>query len=312
MKTVKFFFLLAVVPLLAIEIRVINETTGKLAVADTLELFRMDSAMEPLETHKNVSSISYKAKEEGNLLAVAHYRGISYSRFFSATESSVVLPVFERHDSFPEAGISVRTLVQFEVLPEKKLGVMEYLFFSNSTNKTFADDGKGIMAHVPPKAESFQAAVTLDSAGEAQWLTLQSEKQGDGSYLLPYPVKPGERIYQISYVVPYSNGFVYASMKPYPQSGDILITARSAGMELRDGQGHLLPGEHDKEIGRVVYTLSLSEANLFVSGGKPGAAKSTEASKPHRAIPFYAAVLVMLGTAGAIVGFAFYSKNSLR
>lgn len=275
MKKGKFLLLFAVFfssqQIYSTTVRFVNETkNGALARVSSAEIFTLDQNMSKVQDWTNPANpLPIDNLEHGkDYLIGVEYQGVRYTRSFNSSENTVDLSVYESVQKYPSSGITVRMLYQVFLSQKNELTILQYIYFSNESGKAFSEKEGGIRQVLPKDARNVEASVLLSGASQ-NWFSLEPSQLDDGSWLLPFPLKPGEHVYQITFRLPYSGKEAVLPLKTvYPQEDDFLFISRSEGLKIAGKNGKKISSEFDPEVGKDVYLVSPEEGELHFSGGR--------------------------------------------
>jgi hypothetical protein len=190
----------------------------------------------------------------------------------------VTLDVYESTTSAER--VRVRTLVELRRVAEDKLAGTMILFFINRGNRTFIGQ-RGLLFFLPAQAVVEQASVSVGSgASNIQWLKVTAEKAGaPGAYRIAQSVKPGERIVQVTFSLPYAAAGTSLSFRSvYPQDAGFQLIVEPEDVEVSQA-GRQLARVKDASLGRGLISFPAAESRieLKLSGGSIAERRAEEA-----------------------------------
>lgn len=268
-----------------IRVQIRNGTTGKVhAQPLKIQLLRLEKGMQPVtaKTADNGKAEFLQLPESpaAPYMVQAEYRSVTYSKVIPpnvASPAEVTLDVYESTASSDR--LRVRTLVEVRRVAEDRLAAVMILFFMNQDSRTFSGNG-GLNFFLPEQAVVEQASVSVGSgASNIQWLKVTAEKTGTpGAYRIAQSIKPGERIVQVTFSLPYAaagTALVFRSV--YPQDAGLQLIAEPENLEVRQA-GRLLSRVQDQGLGRglIAFPADDRRIELNLSGGSIAAARAEE------------------------------------
>ena len=171
------------------------------------------------------------------------YQGVRYNRMIPPNLPSnqrVRLRVYEVTKKYSNASLSVLYVVRYA---SERLRFLVLYKFNNQSGRTFIENGNGVHFFIPPQAENVDASVSVGSGlSNIEWLKIAPlpVREADGIFIVPYPLKPGERIYQIGYQLPYNGSSLSVLIRSeYPVSGATEILLENKDIDL------LIPDQPD-------------------------------------------------------------------
>jgi len=267
---------------LDIRVQIRNGTTGSVHTQPLkVQLLKLEKGMQPVTT-----STSKKGQAEflelpenamGPYMVQTEYRSVIYSKVIppnTPSPAEVTLDIYETTASAER--LRVRTLVELRRVAENTLAGIMILFFINQDNRTFVGNG-GLEFFLPEQAVVEQASVSVGSgASNIQWLKVAAEKTGaPGAYRIAQSVKPGERIVQVTFSLPYASAGTALSFRSvYPQDAGLQLIAEPDNLEVRQA-GRLLKRVKDPNLGRglISFPATGMKLELKLSGGSIAASR---------------------------------------
>lgn len=262
------FYLSALSTLTGMEIKVdiFNETKKRFQKVSVISLIELQGAMQTFATQKDKAKATFQYQKALNspLLVQATYMGVNYNQIIppiSQENVSLTVSVYEKVNSLPEK-TELNVLHQFKALEGNILKVVKFYYFNNPTLYTFADENGGVSLHAPKGAGKFSASVSIgEGKSDLQWLRLNPQSLDGEQVSLAYPLKPGDRIYQLEYEVPLTNDSASLLLKQeYPRSAPdrYLLQPESINLSIR-GQNNFKP---EKIFEESLNTMVFSFPNL--------------------------------------------------
>jgi hypothetical protein len=219
-----YLFCISALSSLEIKVDIFNETQRRFQKVSLISLIELQGAMQTFATQKDKAKATFKYEKTLNspLLVQATYMGVNYNKIIPPINQdnvSVTISVYEKVNNLPTE-IELSVLHQFKALKGNILKVVKFYYFNNPTLYTFADIDGGISLHAPSTATKFSAAVSIgEGKSDLQWLRLNPESKQSELVSLAYPLKPGDRVYQLEYEVPLNNEKASIKIKQeYPRS----------------------------------------------------------------------------------------------
>ena len=273
---------------LDIRVQIRNGTTGSVHTQPLkVQLLKLEKGMQPItaNTSKNglAEFVQLPENAMGPYMVQAEYRSVTYSRVIppnTPSPADVTLDIYESTTSAER--LRVRTLVEVRRVAEDRLAGIMILFFMNQDKRTFTGNG-GLDFFLPPQAVVEQASVSVGSgASNIQWLKVTAEKTGaPGAYRITQSVKPGERIAQVMFSLPYAaSGTALSFRSVYPQDAGLQLIAEPENLEVRQA-GRLLARVEDPNLGRGLISFPAAETKLELklSGGSIAESRAEESEQ---------------------------------
>lgn len=263
----------------AFEIRatVQNGTEGRVETRPlSVQLLKLEQGMQPVTAKTSVGGkvefLNLPEMTQGPYMVQTVYKGVTYSRVIPPNMPSpaeVKLEIFDSTAS-PEK-IRVRTLIEVRRTGKDSLSGLMILFFVNSDRRAFTGGADGLEFFLPEKAEIEQASISVGSgSSNIQWLKL-TPKPGakKGFYTVGQNVKPGDRILQVMFRMPYdekSTPLKFQSL--YTQDTGMQVIAEPENIEVRQGD-KVMSRVRDENLGRglVAFTARETQVEFSLSGG---------------------------------------------
>lgn len=287
------FFTLQVSDLSAMDIRatVQNGTEGRVETRPmSVQLLKLEQGMQPVTAKTSVGGkvefLNLPEMKQGPYMVQTIYKGVTYSRVIPPNMPSPAEVNLEIFDSTAStAKVRVRTLVEMRRTAKDTLSAVMILFFVNSDNRAFTGGPEGLEFILPDKAEVEQASISVGSGtSNIQWLKL-TPKPGakKGHYSVGQNVKPGDRILQVMFRLPYDEkgtAVKFQSLYPHqedPQDRGFQIIAEPDNIELRQSN-KLLQRMRDSRLDHGLFSFAVKETaiELTVSGGDVMEVKKSE------------------------------------
>lgn len=270
---------------LDIRVQIRNGTTGQVHTQPLkVQLLKLEKGMQPVTANTSQNGraefMQLPDNAMGPYMVQTEYRSVTYSKVIPPNMPSpadVTLDVYESTSSAER--VRVRTLVEVRRVAEDKLAGILILFFMNQDNRTFTGNG-GLDFFLPAQAVVEQASVSVGSgASNIQWLKVAAEKTGaPGAFRIAQSVKPGERIVQVMFSLPYTAaGTSLGFRSVYPQDAGLQLIAEPENLEIRQA-GRLLARVKDPNLGRGLISFPAAESRIELkfSGGSIAEARADE------------------------------------
>jgi len=261
---------------LDIHVTLKNGTTNSVHAAPlNVQLLKLEQGMQPVTAQNaqagRVSFTGLPAPKAGPYMVQAVYRGVTYSRAIppnTPDPAEVTLEIFESTPT-PDS-VRIRTLVDVRRVDKTTLAGLMIVFFINNGNRAFAPQG-GLSFFLPPAAVIEQASISVGSgASDIKWLKLNAEKKGaPGYYTIGQSIKPGERILQIMFRMPYAEAGTATEFRAlYPQDTGLQFMAEPEDITVKSGE-KILPRIRDANLGRglISFTPRDKTVSLTLAGG---------------------------------------------
>lgn len=274
---------------LDIQVTVQNGTSASVFKAPlSIQLLKLEQGMQPVAAATTVNGATkFQGLPEmtaGPYMVQTIYQGVTYSRVIPpnmASPAQVSLEIFESTDS--TAKLRARTLVELRRVGKEQLAGLMIVYFINSDQRTFRGGTSGLEFYLPPKASIAEASVSVGSgASNIQWLKIQTTKGAQpGQHFVAQSVKPGERILQVAFQMPYDEKATpFALRAVYPQDAGIQLIAEPQNLTVANGAQELMRVQ-DKNLGRGVISFpsSATQLNLSLKGGGIIEARQEEAAE---------------------------------
>jgi|JI10StandDraft_1071094.scaffolds.fasta_scaffold43276_3 hypothetical protein len=242
----------------------------------SIQLLKLEQGMQPLSAANTANGVTrftgLPEMTAGPYMVQTSYQGVTYSKVIApnmASPAAVNLEIFESTDS--TAKLRARTLVEVRRVDKELLAGLMIVYFINSDRRTFRGGASGLEFYLPPKATVAEASVSVGSgASNIQWLKITASKGAQpGQYFVAQSVKPGERILQVAFQMPYDEkATAFALRTVYPQDAGIQLIAEPQNLTVSDGAKELARIQ-DKNLGRGVISFPsvATQVNLQLKGG---------------------------------------------
>lgn len=264
---ISLFFLIQDLQAYEIKVNFINKTAqGTPARVNNVELLLLENGMQSIKKistfTRSVSFTDLAPPKNGPYMVRADFHGITYSKVIPPNFPSGKLqsmPVYEATNNFDSKKISFRTVQEVQYIEGGYLNVLHIYFFNNRTLKTFANKDGGIRAYIPKQAEKIEALVSVGSGNSnIEWLKVKPKISSGQSIFstISYPIKPGERVYQILYQIPYSaqrKAFRY--FLPYALEIPVQLVVFPDDIKVSSATGTPFSFEKNKELDRKIYEV---------------------------------------------------------
>ncbi|HYI95486.1 MAG TPA: hypothetical protein VEX68_18235 [Bryobacteraceae bacterium] len=264
----------------AVEGAVTNQTTGKPQAGVAVTLVELGSGMKNLGTTTSGPDGKFTfpvdLQSAAPHLLQGQHQGVNYNRMVppGTAAGALTLDVFDVSNKVKEA---VVTQDMFLLEPTgTEMVVSERLVYTNTGNITLQDPAGTVKFYVPAGV-SGQIQVRIQ-APQGMPITRPAEKASQpNTYVVRYPIKPGETNVDVSYMMPMTGGQAKFEGKILHGGGPIRFVAPS-GVKLEGpfDEAGPIPG-----TSATAYTLKGgSEYSLTVSGsGTLRASASPEAGQ---------------------------------
>lgn len=272
------FFLPQHLSALDIRVTVKNATRAQTHKAPLeVQVLKLEKGMELVTQKKTVSGVvefkDLADNTQGPYMLQTTYEKVIYSKVIPPMQKGLVdaeLEIFDATSS--TAKIKVRTLAELDRVEEKKIMGILILYFLNSDNRTFTGTTSGGLVFTLPKTATIeQASVSVGGgASNIQWLRVNPAKTNQaGIYTLNQSIKPGERMLQVTFSMPYDATKTEAAFsQPYPQDSGLQLIVEPADVEVSQ-KGIVQARRQDANLGRGIISFPVTEStvNLVLKGG---------------------------------------------
>ena len=266
-----------------IKVSVFNATLNQSATVSSVQLLKLSGGMQVVQTKKNVFSqaiFSDVPYIESPYLLQAKYQDVLYNTIVppvpsQAKTDSYKVEVYERSSRFTsEIGLVV--LYSF-VYVEKQLQVDIYYNFRNSTQYTFSEKELGIYTYIPTEARDILASVSVGKGNvgaNIQWLRITPKKvanfpENDYNYLLPYPIKPGEKTYIVKYNLRYDGSPItldIVSTYPISKSQKVKFIQRPDNLNIQiSNSSYAFAPKKDEGLQFTYYEFPFFQKKMEIS-----------------------------------------------
>jgi len=193
---------------------VVNQTTGKPQPGVTVTLVKPgQQGMRTIGTTTTGASGNFAFEHDepggGPQLLQANYKNVNYNKLMTPNipTSGVTLDIYE-----PTASPSIARITQRMMIFEpssSQIGVNETIILENDSRTTFDNDSLGAIRFYLPPAANGQFKVNAQGP-QGMPLPRPAEKTDqENVFKVPFPVKPGETQFQITYVLPVGSPFTF-------------------------------------------------------------------------------------------------------
>ena len=204
---------------------VINQTTKKPAVGDSVELMRLGMEVAAKTTTDAHGHFTLDATDGApmHLLRVIHDKA-TYFRPVPAGTTTMNLDVYDVAEKVP--GVSTEAdVARIEASPTG-LSVIENYFVKNTSSPPRTQFGpRAYEIFLPKEAEVVSAAA--QGPGSMPVQTPPTPLGPPGEYSFVYPLRPGETRFQVSYHLPYSGSFQFHPRVAAPVDNLAIIVPKS-------------------------------------------------------------------------------------
>lgn len=194
-----------------------NMTKGQAAAGDDVVLLRLGEGMQEESRTKTDSegafTLNVASLSDPHLLRVVH-QGVNYDQPLTA-KGPLGISVYDAVPKVANLQGSIG-IAQIESPDGKVLKITESYDIANTSSPPVTQyKADNFVISVPPKAvfESVQVR-----RGQGLWLKVQPEpvKGQPGKYLIDFPIRPGDTLYQFTYHVPYQGPTTVHLKLAYP------------------------------------------------------------------------------------------------
>lgn len=261
MKLALWFLASASSLLASVDGTVLNATTGKPQASVIVSLLQPGAqGMQTLGSVKSDADGKFKFDKDippGPAIVQALYQGATYNLVLTPGTSLNDLHL-KIYNSSAKAGIA--KVSQHMILLEPSatsLDVSETFLIENETTTTFEDPVKGSVEFYLPEAAGGKVNVTINSPGGMP-IQRPAEKTGQKDvYKIPYPVKPGESRFDVSYTLPPTDTF--SSKILHGEGVTRLVTPSAVTLEGVESLGQEpQTGAHIYNAGDAQYTVKIT------------------------------------------------------
>jgi|GEM_PF-6052011 len=272
---------------LDIQATVKNATTNSIHTAPlNIQLLKLEQGMQPVAAKNSaggkVRFADLPAMKTGPYMLQTVYQGVTYSRVIAPNMPEPIDTTLEIFESTASAAkLRVRSLVELRRVEKGMLAGLLILFFINSDNRTFSAGKDGLSFQLPVGAEVDQASISVGSgASNIQWLKLSAQKTGRrGVYSVGQSVKPGERILQVMFHMPYNEAGTQVEFQSlYPQDTGLQLIAEPENLTVKQGD-KTLTRTLDENLGRGLISFSPRDAAVVLSFSGGGIAEFKKAEE---------------------------------
>ncbi len=229
---------------------------------ERLNLIRLQDGMQIIKSFERIGPmLTLKIPEDKNrfpYMLQGIYQGVKYNRVIppvSATNNSIELKVYEKTNRFQNIQLRILYVVRYV---DENLHFLVLYRFANESKHTFVENKNGLHFFIPNQAKQVNASVSVGSGlSNIQWLKMNPEavKKEKNIFLVAYPLKPGERIYQIGYKFPYDGSSLSFPIRLiYPVSEKVEVLLETKDLNLRiEGKPNWSP---QKQVKKEMSALS--------------------------------------------------------
>lgn len=265
MKRLIFALALACCSFAAVDGIVTNQTTGKPQAGVGITLVELGSGMKSIGTTKTGPdgkfTIPVDLQPGAPHLLQAQHQSVNYNKMLQAGVAGTGIAV----DVYDVSATAKDALVSQDMFLLEPTGsemvVSERIVFTNTGDVTYLDPNGSVKFFVPPSVSGPIQVRIL--APQGMPITRPAEKgTAPNTYVIRYPMKPGETNIDVSYVMPMSGSQAKFEGKILHGGGPVRFVAPS-GVKLEgpfDDAGPI-PG-----TSATAYTLRGNEFSLTVTG----------------------------------------------
>lgn len=238
----------------------------------------MDVVQEKKNTNGKVDFANLEIKPNTQYMVQVDYRGVLYNQSisdFSTEELEVQIQVSDvtyYYEAIAQA-MDYRKII-YVTYQEENLLFNIVTSFQNNSNKTFEEKEGGVYLSLPPDVENLESSVPLGGKNSSQlmWLPLdvRPSQEKNGMVVLPHAIKPGFKIYQTTFSVPYSSKtFAFVLQQEYPTENPVILKLASEGITLKmEEDENWQPTFTDsEEIGKIINLPLNKKMTLLFNGG---------------------------------------------
>jgi len=191
-----------------------NLTSGAPASGvESVRVVNMGGGMEELFSLKNPKlpvTLHDIPDAGGPFMLQLKFQGVTYSEIIGAEAKAVSFEVYNTTNRY-SSGIIAKKYYRMRYI-DNYIQVYIMYYFKNDTlmvysDKTSGTNEKGMIVYIPPDAESVDATASLgEFHGDGSYRSLKvtpAETSEANLYILNQALKPGEKIYELSYLIPY-------------------------------------------------------------------------------------------------------------
>ena len=245
----------------AVDGTVVNATTGKPQPSVIVMLMQPGSqGMQTLGSIKSDAAGKFAIDKDvppGPAILQALYQGATYNLILPPGGPMTGLHL-KIYDSTAKPGVA--KVSQHMILIEPSLtalDISETFLIENETATTFQDPSKGSIEFYLPDAANGKVNVTINSPGGMPIQRPAEKTKTKNVYKIPYPVKPGESRFDVSYSLPPTDTF--SSEILHGEGVTRLVTPGTV----------TLSGDGVEPLGQEPQT----KANIYSAGGAQYAVK---------------------------------------
>ncbi len=247
-------FLIAALPLAAIDGVVTNRTTGKTQGNSTVTLFKLGGAgPESLESVKTGpdGKFTFAQNLEGPGMVQAVNEGVVYIRMLppGMPRNNIQVDVYSASRAPGDAKLS-QHMVLFEAAGER-LNVSENFLFSNPGQTAYNDPANGTLRFYVPPAGSKAIELTATAPNSVPVRQAPLKTGQPDIYKLDFAIKPGETTIQLTYSIPYKPPLKFEGRRLVTGGPTSLIAP--VGMEIK-GDGLEPKGQEPRTQASIFQT----------------------------------------------------------
>jgi hypothetical protein len=270
-------FLLAALPLLAVDGVVVNGTTTKPQPGVLVQLMQPGSSgMQTLGTTKTDADGRFKIEKDippGPAILQAIYQGATYNLVLTpGMPRSGASIVINESTTDPASAKTTQHMILLEPGTDK-IQVNETFLLQNDTVKTYSDPQKGSALFYLPREANGTAEVTISAPGGMPIRRPAEQTNFPGVFKVNYPVKPGETRFEVRYSMPKTDTF---SSKLVGTDAPLRIV--TPGTVTIEGDGIEDMGQEPTTQARIYnvkgkdFSAKITGAGSLSAGGEGGAA----------------------------------------
>jgi hypothetical protein len=265
---------LALPALAAVDGTVINKTTGKPQPGATVTLYKLgaQTGLESIESVKSGAQGQFvinQPTEGGPHLLQSAYDGVTYNHMLPPGTPSSGLTL-EVYNSSKQPGVS-RLERHFLIFQPSgaEMTVNEGFVFENAGPTTWNDPDAGTLKFYLPAGAEGKVQVRCTAPQGMPIERVPNKTTEKDIYKVDFPIKPGETNFQVTYVMPYTDGAVYDG-KVLFQTAEPTLVAAPPGVTLK-GDGLESKGQEPRTQ-TAVYAVKGSEYKVEIAGSVAPAA----------------------------------------
>ncbi len=272
------------------KVAIINGTkNNRSQVIKKLKLLRLENGMQLIKSFNYIDSlINLEVLENERkfpYMLQGIYKGVNYNQIISPTlpaNQQIQLKVYEKRHLYQDIDLRILYVIRYV---DQHLDFLVFYKFNNKSLYTFIENNNGIHFFIPQKASNINASVSVGSGlSNIQWLKIGIKPimKRQNTFTISYPLKPGERIYQLSYQFPYDGlklSIPFKSMYPLAEKSEILLETKNIDITIPQkpewSQNQQNKQKNDSLMNSFISLPHLSGIlNVIFKGGDPASNKN--------------------------------------